>query len=166
MPRRPRNRQIPAANTGHVQAGGAESPAAPRARSVEKHHQASPDVVQDKSKCVYNSCDATATQAGERERSRRRKTCKEEQTQSPDPGCCLVPQSCPTPVQPHGQAPLSTGLSRQEYWSGLPFSPPGDLPVPGIEPVSPALAGRFFTTEPPSKPLPIPGPNHNAPSAS
>ena len=45
------------------------------------------------------------------------------------------------------QAPLSTGFSRQEYWSGLPFPPPGDLPHPGIEPTSlasPALAGRFF----------------------
>ena len=41
------------------------------------------------------------------------------------------------------------GISRQKYWSGLPFPPPGDLPDPGIEPVSlmaPALAGRFFTT--------------------
>ena len=36
------------------------------------------------------------------------------------------------------QAPLSMGLSRQEYWSGLPFPPPGDLPDPGIKPVSPA----------------------------
>ena len=47
------------------------------------------------------------------------------------------------------QAPLSMGFSRQEYWSGLPCPPPGDLPNPGIEPVSltsPALAGRFFTT--------------------
>ena len=50
------------------------------------------------------------------------------------------------------QAPLSigfSGFSRQEYWSGLPSSPPGDLPNPGIEPeslVSPALAGRFFTS--------------------
>ena len=47
------------------------------------------------------------------------------------------------------QAPLSMGLSRQEYWSELQFSPPEDLPDPEIEPVSPALAGRFFTTEPP-----------------
>ena len=50
------------------------------------------------------------------------------------------------------QLPLSTGCSRQEYWSGLPFPPPGDLPKTGIEfmcPASPALAGRFFTTEPP-----------------
>ena len=48
------------------------------------------------------------------------------------------------------QAPLSMGFSRQEYWSGLPFPPPGDLPDPGIEPVSlksPVLAGRFFTAQ-------------------
>ena len=47
------------------------------------------------------------------------------------------------------QAPLSMGLSRQEYWGGLPFPSPGDLPNPGIKPMflaSPALAGRFFTT--------------------
>ena len=47
------------------------------------------------------------------------------------------------------QSPLSMGFSRQEYWSGLPFPPPGDLPNPGIEPeslVSAALAHRFFTT--------------------
>ena len=54
------------------------------------------------------------------------------------------------------QALLSMGFSRQEYWSGLPFPPPGNLPDPGIEPTSPeapALAGRFFTTEPPGKPF-------------
>ena len=48
------------------------------------------------------------------------------------------------------QAPLSMGFSKQEYWNRLPFPPPGDLPKPGIEPVSlisPALAGRFFTTD-------------------
>ena len=47
------------------------------------------------------------------------------------------------------QAPLSTGFSRQEYWSGLPCPPPEDLPDPGIVPVScmfPALTGGFFTT--------------------
>ena len=47
------------------------------------------------------------------------------------------------------QASLSMGFSRQEYWCGLPCPPPGDLPHPGIEPlslVSPALAGGFFTT--------------------
>ena len=45
------------------------------------------------------------------------------------------------------QAPLSMEFSRQEYWSGLPFPSPGNLPDPGIEPTSPALAGGFFTTE-------------------
>ena len=45
-----------------------------------------------------------------------------------------------TPWTRARQAPLSMGFSRQEYWSGLPFPPPGDLPDPGIEPVSPALA--------------------------
>ena len=44
------------------------------------------------------------------------------------------------------QAPLSVGLSRQEYWSGLPFSTPADFPDPRIEPESPALASGFFTT--------------------
>ena len=44
------------------------------------------------------------------------------------------------------QIPLSMEFSRQEYWSGLTFPTPGDLPNPGIEPTSPALAGRFFTT--------------------
>ena len=51
---------------------------------------------------------------------------------------------------------LSMKFSRQEYWSGLPFPIPGDLPHPGIESVSPmssALAGRFFTTQPPGKTL-------------
>ena len=60
-----------------------------------------------------------------------------------------------TPWTVAHQAPLSLGFSRQEYWSGLPFPPPGDLPDPVIElisPVSPALAGRFFTTEPLGKP--------------
>jgi len=41
---------------------------------------------------------------------------------------------------------------KQEYWSGLPFPSPGDLPDPGIKPASPALVGGFFTTEPPGKP--------------
>ena len=47
------------------------------------------------------------------------------------------------------QAPLSMGFSKQEYWTGLPFPSPGDLPGSGVEPISPALAGRFFTPEPP-----------------
>jgi len=46
------------------------------------------------------------------------------------------------------QTPLSMGFSRQEYWSGLPFPSPGDLPSSRIEPKFPALAGRFFNTEP------------------
>ena len=50
------------------------------------------------------------------------------------------------------RAPLSIELSRQEYWSGLPLPSPGDLPDPGIKPMSLALAGGFFTTEPPGKP--------------
>ena len=53
-----------------------------------------------------------------------------------------------TPWTVAHQAPLSMGLSRQEYWSGLPCPPPGDLSIPGIEPTSLALAGRFFTPEP------------------
>ena len=51
------------------------------------------------------------------------------------------------------QAPLFMGFSRQEYGSGLPCPSPGDLPDTGIEPLSPALAGGFFTTEPPGKPM-------------
>ena len=64
--------------------------------------------------------------------------------------CSVVSSS----LWPHGlyvahQAPVSMGFSRQEYWSGLPLPAPGNLPDPGIKPVSPvflALAGRFFTT--------------------
>ena len=70
-------------------------------------------------------------------------------------------QSCSTLFDPveyiARQAPLFVGFSRQEYWSGLLcLLPPGDLPSPGIEPMSlmsPALAGGFFTTTPPGKPL-------------
>ena len=53
------------------------------------------------------------------------------------------------------QAPLSMGFSRQEYWSGLPYPPPGYLPDPGMEPAtpaSPALQADSFPTEPPGKP--------------
>ena len=45
------------------------------------------------------------------------------------------------------------GFPSQGYWSGLSFSSPEDLPNPGIKPAPPALAGGFFTTEPPGKPL-------------
>ena len=71
-----------------------------------------------------------------------------------------------TPWTVAHQAPLSMGFSRQEHWSGLPFPSPGGLPSPGIEPASPALAGGFFTSEPPGKPLeavlvvPRPVPRH------
>ena len=51
------------------------------------------------------------------------------------------------------QASLSMEFSRQEYWSGLPFPSLGDLPDPEIKPMSPALAGGFFTSEPPRKPV-------------
>ena len=50
-----------------------------------------------------------------------------------------------TPWTVAWQAPLSLGFPRQEYWKGMPFPSPADLPNPGIEPVSPALAGKFFT---------------------
>ena len=59
------------------------------------------------------------------------------------------------PMDCSPQAPLSMGFPRQEYW-GLPFPSPGDLPDLGIKPeasVAPALAGRFFTTGPPGKPV-------------
>ena len=63
------------------------------------------------------------------------------------PGCfgCLVAKlSFPTPWTVACQAPLSMGFPRQEYWSGLPFPPPGDLSDPGIKTLSPALAGIFL----------------------
>ena len=50
------------------------------------------------------------------------------------------------------QAPQSMRFSRQEYWSGLPCPPPGDLPDPGIEPMSPALQADSLPSEPPGKP--------------
>ena len=67
--------------------------------------------------------------------------------------CCMLRcvQLFVTPWTVAHQAPLSTGFFRQEYSSGLPFPPPGDLPNPGLETVSPSLAGRFFTTVPPGK---------------
>ena len=62
---------------------------------------------------------------------------------------CLQPQTVTH------QAPLSRGLSRQEYWSGLLCPPPRDLPDPEIESMSlesPAVAGKFFTVQPQGKP--------------
>ena len=65
---------------------------------------------------------------------------------------CMLSRLCLTlctPMDLACQAPQSMGFSRQEYWTGLPCPPPGDLPSPGIELMSlmsPALAGEFFTT--------------------
>ena len=86
-------------------------------------------------------------------------------TQSSHPGnswgvlfncCCLIAKSnmtlLETPRTAARQSPLFMGFPRQEYWTGLPFPFPGDLPNPGIEPVPPTLAIRFFTTVPPGKP--------------
>ena len=56
-----------------------------------------------------------------------------------------------TPWTVAHEAPLSTGFPRQEYWSGLPFPSPRDLPNPGVQTKYPALAGGFFTTEPSGK---------------
>ena len=58
-----------------------------------------------------------------------------------------------TPWTVAHQAPLSRGFSRQEYWSGLPFPSPGDLPNPRIEPRSPALEADALSSHPPGKPL-------------
>ena len=57
-----------------------------------------------------------------------------------------------TPWTVAHQTPLSIGFSRQEYWSGLPFPSPGDLPNPGIEARSPALQADALSSEPPGKP--------------
>ena len=81
-------------------------------------------------------------------------------TPSPE---CLLRHTCVCIVQPLSrvqlfatpwtlacQAPLSMGFPKEEYWSGLPLPPPGDPPSPGMEPLSPALAGRFSTLSPQS----------------
>ena len=67
--------------------------------------------------------------------------------------CCVSPLVVSNSLGPHGLARLLCPLDflKQEYWSGLPFPFPGDLPDPGIEPASPLLVGGFFTTEPPRK---------------
>ena len=70
---------------------------------------------------------------------------------------CSVVSDCATPWAVAHQAPLSMGFPRQEYWSGLLFPPPQDLPDPGIKPstlASPTLAVRFLTIVPPGKPIP------------
>ena len=69
--------------------------------------------------------------------------------------CVLVARSCPTLCNPMDcvahQAPLSIEFSRQEYWSGLPFPSPGDLPEPVIRPGSPTLLADSLPSEPPEK---------------
>ena len=70
----------------------------------------------------------------------------------------LVTKSCLTLVTPHTvvhQAPLCIGFSRQEYWSGLPFSFPGDFPDPETKPGSPALQTDSLPSEPSGKPRPL-----------
>ena len=70
-------------------------------------------------------------------------------------GSGLVAKSCSIFVTPWTvacQTPLSLGLPRQEYWSGLLFPSPGDLPDPGIEPGFPALQADALPSEPPGKP--------------
>ena len=67
-------------------------------------------------------------------------------------GFSLVTTSCLTLCNPMNYSPPSSpvhGVLQQEYWTGLPFPSPGDLPGSGVEPISPALAGGFFTPEPP-----------------
>ena len=69
--------------------------------------------------------------------------------------CCSVAELCLTLFQPMDCSPPGSfvhGLILQEYWSGLPFPPAGDLPYSGIKTVSLALAGGSFPTEPPGKP--------------
>ena len=76
--------------------------------------------------------------------------------------CCLVAKLYPTRLQPRllvlaglaCQASLTMGFSTQAHCNGLPCPSNGDPPDPGIQPESPALAGRFFTTEPPREALP------------
>ena len=70
-------------------------------------------------------------------------------------GCAKLAQSCPTlgdPVDCSRQAPLSMGFPRQEYWSGVPFPSPGDLPHPGSELSSLTLQADSLPYEPPGKP--------------
>ena len=66
--------------------------------------------------------------------------------------CSVVSDSYATPWTVAHQAPPSMGFSRQEYWSGLPFPSPGDLPNPGIEPRSPALQAEALSSEPQGSP--------------
>ena len=70
--------------------------------------------------------------------------------------CSVMSHSLPTHGLQPNSLPFSMRFSKQEYWSGLPFPPPGGLTDPGMEtasPESPALAGVFFITGPPGKPI-------------
>ena len=70
-------------------------------------------------------------------------------------GVGFVAQLCPTlcdPMDCNPQGSSVHGISQQEYWSGLPFPPPGDLPDPGIKPVSPGLQANSLPTEPRGSP--------------
>ena len=73
------------------------------------------------------------------------------------PRVCLVVQSCPTLWDPINCSPTRLlcpwKFSRQEYWSGLPCSPPGDLPDPGIKPTSLILQADSLPSEPPGEPM-------------
>ena len=69
---------------------------------------------------------------------------------------CSVAQSFVTPWTAACQTPLSMGFPRQEYWSGLPFLSPGDLPDPGVKPGSLALQADSLLSEPPRKPQSVP----------
>ena len=70
----------------------------------------------------------------------------------------LIAQSCLTLCDPiANQDSLSMEFSRQEHWNGLPFPSPGDFPNPGIEPRSPAWQADSLPSEPPGKPMPVPG---------
>ena len=82
--------------------------------------------------------------------------------------CCLssVWLFCSPPWIVALYVPLSIGFSSEEYRSGLPFPSPGDLPDPGVEPKSPVLAGGFFTTKPPGKPLGFSWQRANLPNLS
>ena len=79
------------------------------------------------------------------------KSCKHKSSQATH----SVVSDSATPWTVAQQAPPSMGFSRQEYWSGLPFPSPGDLPDPGIEPRSPALQADALTSEPPENRHPL-----------
>ena len=93
-------------------------------------------------------------------RIKRRQTCDCGSEESRGLCVCVSCSVVSDSLRPHGlvacQASLSVGFSRQEYWSGLFFLSPGDLPNPGIKPMSPASAGGFFTTQPPGRPILLP----------